>query len=567
MGRQEALATINCLLIYRIYDDGYSPREIWYYEKPFDLGKNSLPSDRSVIAEFVEKRVLSYFSSAIDNLKISKDWIRNFSVTERQIAELVLAGQVHPFKLKYYSVGYDDSIRAPTTPTVNRIASFFAYDDNASRKPLLSGYLDYPDPVPQKRVEEFFKLDKADSAHKKVWNDWANRSFSTIYTINPLLRITIGYDNYVVLHTGAELAPYPEGFMIGSIPFGREKKPLALCDVNADLAWAQTLDDHKKVFSRWNLVCQTAKLQRVFIEGEPGAGKELWYEAIRGGVEGRMTGKNWQTLSAALCDSDLRKLLCGQRDGNLERPGYLSTCENGGIFLDEIGKSSTAFRSLLLRVLESKEYVPDGGTPAKFNNILFIFASTPQDTVDAFAPPDFWTRMDVQLKLPHPIRLDLSRKRRLSAKDRARFYSLFATFWFSDPLKSIASCTEGGQITSAPEARKDFTALIFDPLIDEIDKFNPKPDLLKGIRSASLTAIPVSPRRVSNLAASLVNKYRWLGSALKSTDIPSRAAKRSWTDLLTILVEGFMEQVISDEKNRRAAKKKKKTPLTTSTPT
>jgi hypothetical protein len=554
MGDKQALATIDCLLVYRIYDNGYSPREVWYYNKRLDLDKHPIPRDRDEIPSFIKDPVLRFFTEAIADEEKRKNWSRNFSVSERLIAEWVLAGHVTPFNLKYYNVGYDNSVQKPTHPTVNRIASFFVYDRHDQKKALLSGYLDYPDPVTRKRIEDFFGFNKSGSP-KKEWDSWVNRSFSTVYAIDPLLRIRLGSDSYVVLHTSAELVPYTEGFIVGGIPFGAEKQTLALCDVTDDRAWAKTLGDHHRVFSRWNLVCQTKKLKRVFIEGEPGAGKELWYKAIKGGVEGRIKG-TWETLSAVLPDSELIKLLCGQREGNLERSGYLKTCDQGGIFLDEIGKSSATFRSLLLRILESKEYVPDGGTPAKFDDILFVFASTPKDIVDAYDPPDFWTRMDIQLKLPQPIKLGLSSAPKLQTKDRARLYSLFATFWFSD-LKSIAICTQNGEITDARKEREEFSNDVFDPLIQAIDKFQPKKDMLKGLPK-DLGTIPVSPRRVGNLAASLVNKYRWVGSALKSRDAQSQEARRSWSDLLTALVEGFMEQVISDEKNRRAAEKTKK---------
>jgi hypothetical protein len=450
-------------------------------------------------------------------------WEANFSTTERIVAELFLQGHTAPFLIRYYSVGPDDN---------SRIASFFV-QELKSGDPILSGALDYPNPATKERLETFFRRVNKDGNR---WSDWANQAFVVEHQVTPVLRIKEEKVDYVGLYTDASLYAYPEGWAKGGLPFGSEETFLAMSNISSK-EWRSALDLYKGSFIFWNLICRHDSLERVFIQGEPGAGKELWYEAIQGGVRARLKGE-WKSVAATLPVSQLDDLLYGEQSGTLERVGYLKKCEGGGIFLDEIGKSEDVFRKNLLRVLESKEFLPKGGQPVNFKRLLFVFASTNQDREKASNPPDFWTRMDVELALPEPI---IIRKRQrwgtalahLTEIDEARFYSLLAQFWFST-------------IGFSPVDPKDaafFKNRVFDPI-------------LEGIRSERIQDnLPISPRRIRSFARTLAGEFRWIGSSRDHLGEEADRASTALDSLRRDLIRKFVAELHYDAKNREKLEK------------
>jgi len=517
LGRQSRL------LFYRVDQHLYHPWSVWYYEDP------EPPDDRRLPSASV---ALERLRAAIRQKTL---WKQYFSATERIMAELALRGQNAPFVLKYYCVGHESANGGN-----QRVASFFVHTDDEKHKPILSGCLDHPNPVTKDRIQKFFPRAETDSR----WSAWASLSFSTIHNVQPVLSLSQGDTSYVAFYTKARLLPYPQGYVKGGLPFGKEDEFLAVCDLAHKPQWGQALDRHASIFSLWNLVCRNEKLERVYIQGEPGAGKELWYKAIKGGVQARLSGE-WGELSATLDDEKLAALLYGERQGNLERRGYLERCEGGGLLLDEIGKSTKSFRRELLRVLESKEFVPRGGEPIKFKHILFIFASTERDRREAFDPPDFWTRMDVELELPTPISVNLHEPDGLTALDEARLYALFAHFWFPDPAR-LDNLANVGTAVDPTTARSELRGKVFEPFLLELRNWRLNNQALRPRHDS----IPVSPRRVRALATTLDNEYRWLGSAANISTPEARAAQAAWSKSVHHLTFEFLNQLVMDEKNR-----------------
>ncbi|HWZ44759.1 MAG TPA: sigma 54-interacting transcriptional regulator [Candidatus Saccharimonadales bacterium] len=508
------LAKVDKVLLYRISKSKHDTF-IEHYEPMIATANATKPS--------------SLLNAVHRAVKSNSDWKPYYSFSQRVVAELILKGKTKQFDVIYYYLG---------PSTIGCVASFFVYDNDHERTPLFSGYLDYPHPASRSAIESFFpSLPGASS-----WNEWCHSSYVSKHRISPLLRLSVDEVDYICLRTEASITPYPEGYVIGGIPFGSEHVFLALANISSANSWNNVFSKYTSIFARWNLVCQSDSLQRVFIVGAPGAGKDLWYSAIQGGVRNRISLKNWKAISAALDTDQIAALLYGERDGNLERKGVLAECEGGGVFIDELGKSTEQFRNGLLRVLESQEYIPRGGEPRRFEKILFIFASTPSDKDRAFAPPDFWTRIDLEINLPEPIRLLLGKKSVFTSVDQARFYSVFAHFWFA-ALKERSNVFKNHENTV--KIKQGFEKFIFNPLMQSLIR-SCRTHLSRRRGVASLS---ISPRRIKMLAKTLVREYVWTGKKSRARSDPEAA--KMFNTVRDALLENFVRQIHADEKNNK----------------
>jgi DNA-binding NtrC family response regulator len=114
-------------------------------------------------------------------------------------------------------------------------------------------------------------------------------------------------------------------------------------------------------------VAQVAALGRILhISGESGAGKEVAARAFHraaGARTGPLVAVNCAAIPAGLAE----RLLFGARKGafsgaDADAEGYLQAADKGTLFLDEVGDLDLGVQAKLLRVLESAEVIPLGGT-------------------------------------------------------------------------------------------------------------------------------------------------------------------------------------------------------------
>lgn len=457
-------------------------------------------------------------------------WKAQKSSTERIVAQIA-EHATQKFVLHYYSIGVDDK----------RLASYFILDAEG-KKQELPGYFDWQ--VAIDTAERFFDVRNAKPDKLALWRE-STTAFRVEIVFTIVLKVHVGNTDYLGLDGVSALYEYRDGRLIGGLPFGAEDKFLAMCRLEAKGpkgVWVEAYEQYKLLFNAWNVICRPgSELTRIFIEGDPGSGKEVWFEAIEKGSQPDRKGK-WETLSATLPTDQLRLFLYGERSGVLERQGFLASCAGGGVFLDEIGKSEPQFRRDLLRVLEAKEFVPIGGRPTKINNVLFIFASTPTDRKKAYDPPDFWTRMDVELSLPPPIKLVKHGDSGLMTDyDEARFHALLGHFWF---LAFKENCVSA----EVEPVLEDFREKVFTPIVDLLTKAAKKwpPGLGE--------AIPVSPRRIRSLATTLASEHRWVGYRTpepRSSDPKGReSAEVSYRKFMKQFVDAFFYQLVQDEQNR-----------------
>jgi len=138
----------------------------------------------------------------------------------------------------------------------------------------------------------------------------------------------------------------------------------------------------------------------VLLEGETGTGKELLARAIHNASPRKnapFVGINCGALPDALLESEL----FGYKSGAFthavkDKPGYFAATEGGTIFLDEIGDTSPAFQVKLLRVLESRAFVPLGAVK-KVKSDVRVIAATNKSLADLVAKGEF--RQDLYYRI------------------------------------------------------------------------------------------------------------------------------------------------------------------------
>src|SRR5690242_18944885 len=117
----------------------------------------------------------------------------------------------------------------------------------------------------------------------------------------------------------------------------------------------------------------------VLLQGETGTGKEVLARIIH-----RMSGRGDVPLVVQDCGALTEMLLESELFGHVkgaftgavaDHPGLFVLADGGTIFLDEIENTTAALQSKLLRVLESGDVRPVGGTQVRRVDVRIIAAS------------------------------------------------------------------------------------------------------------------------------------------------------------------------------------------------
>src|SRR5690606_9255737 len=115
------------------------------------------------------------------------------------------------------------------------------------------------------------------------------------------------------------------------------------------------------------------------IRGESGTGKELIARAIHREslrAEQPYEALNMATLSASLAASELFGHVRGAFTGaDRNHTGCFVRCDSGTLFLDEIGETPIDTQAQLLRVLETRDVRPVGGSAPKTVDVRVIAAT------------------------------------------------------------------------------------------------------------------------------------------------------------------------------------------------
>ena len=130
----------------------------------------------------------------------------------------------------------------------------------------------------------------------------------------------------------------------------------------------------------YDLALQVAESDaNILITGESGTGKELIAAAIHRSSPRRerpLLSLNCAALTDTLLESQLFGHLRGAFTGALAtRKGLLEEAGGGTLFLDEVGDMSPAIQAKLLRVIQTREFLPVGGTRTCRVDVRFVAAT------------------------------------------------------------------------------------------------------------------------------------------------------------------------------------------------
>ena len=117
----------------------------------------------------------------------------------------------------------------------------------------------------------------------------------------------------------------------------------------------------------------------VLIIGESGVGKEIIPRVIHDNSPRRREkyfAINCGSIPEGTIDSELFGHVKGSFTGAInDAPGYFGVAHKGTLFLDEVGELPLATQARLLRVLETGEYIPVGGTEIRKTDVRIVAAT------------------------------------------------------------------------------------------------------------------------------------------------------------------------------------------------
>ena len=117
----------------------------------------------------------------------------------------------------------------------------------------------------------------------------------------------------------------------------------------------------------------------VLIIGESGVGKEIVPRVIHDQSPRRREkyfAINCGSIPEGTIDSELFGHVKGSYTGAInDSPGYFGVANKGTLFLDEVGELPIATQARLLRVLETGEYIPVGGTEIRKTDVRIVAAT------------------------------------------------------------------------------------------------------------------------------------------------------------------------------------------------
>ena len=163
----------------------------------------------------------------------------------------------------------------------------------------------------------------------------------------------------------------------------------------------------------------------VLIVGESGVGKEIIPRVIHDNSPRRREkyfAINCGSIPEGTIDSELFGHVKGSFTGAInDSPGYFGVAHKGTLFLDEVGELPMATQARLLRVLETGEYIPVGGTEIRRTDVRIV-AATNVNIRQAISEGRF--REDLYYRLNQvPVQMPALRER---GEDIVLLFRLFA---------------------------------------------------------------------------------------------------------------------------------------------
>jgi PAS domain S-box-containing protein len=228
--------------------------------------------------------------------------------------------------------------------------------------------------------------------------------------INKELNILDKYNQESPVSISTAVLRDKKGKIIGGVEIFRDLSLIKELDreIHAKYSFHDIISKHPAMINLFRILPDIARSEAiVLIQGKSGTGKELFAHAIHN-LSPRREGPLIIVNCAALPETLLESELFGYRkgaftDAKQDKPGRFQLAEGGSIFLDEIGDIPPAVQAKLLRVVESREFEPLGGTtPVKAD--VRIIAATNRDLQRLVGKGQF--RDDLYYRL-NVMRIDL----------------------------------------------------------------------------------------------------------------------------------------------------------------
>lgn len=155
----------------------------------------------------------------------------------------------------------------------------------------------------------------------------------------------------------------------------------------------RNLKEDPEYLNSFNIIGATARMKDIYdlirrvasidstilIQGESGTGKELIARSIHyqsGRFSESFISVNCGAFSENLLESELFGHLKGSFTSAIaDKKGLLEVANKGTFFLDEVSELSAALQVKLLRVIESRQFMPVGSTENKRADVRFIAAT------------------------------------------------------------------------------------------------------------------------------------------------------------------------------------------------
>ena len=178
----------------------------------------------------------------------------------------------------------------------------------------------------------------------------------------------------------------------------------------------QLIGSSPKIESVINMVQKVAPTDStVLVYGESGTGKELIARALHVNSKRKeqvFFAVDCGTLSDNLLESELFGHVKGAFTGaHKNKDGIFKLADKGTVFLDEISNVSTEVQGKLLRFLETREFLPLGGTTTQKVDVRLIFATNrdlKEMVTEGSFREDFYYRI-----LVYPINIPPLRARKM----------------------------------------------------------------------------------------------------------------------------------------------------------
>ena len=165
-----------------------------------------------------------------------------------------------------------------------------------------------------------------------------------------------------------------------AISHGKRADDLARKGISGFMSVADIIGSSDQMGYVFDIVNRLAGVDStVLISGESGTGKELIARAVHYAsprAEKPFVGVNCGAFTESLLESELFGHMKGAFTGAVEnRPGLFQVANQGTLFLDEVGEMTLRTQVKLLRVLETRSFVPVGGVKTDTVDIRVIAAT------------------------------------------------------------------------------------------------------------------------------------------------------------------------------------------------